>query len=59
VNRISALSTPEELDLETKREDLRDRRWQRRKSKAFACVALLSALNVGLLFQPLEVLPWM
>jgi hypothetical protein len=54
---VSSIDTPEELELEKRREDLRDRRWARHRDQlklASVLVVLISApRSVGELIQRL------
>jgi len=61
VNRISTLNTPAELDLETGREELRDRRWQRRKSMLLVCAVLItvSSMSSDLSLRLSDFLRWL
>lgn len=50
MNRVSNISLPADFALEDKREDLRDRRWRRRRDKvrtaAWVIVACCAALGL-------------
>jgi hypothetical protein len=50
MRRISSIQTDWEVDLERRREELRDRRWSRRRSKIFTATSVFvgaAALQSG------------
>jgi hypothetical protein len=46
MTRVSKLSSPEDFEVESHREAIRDRRWQRHRNMLFCFAALLVLLGV-------------
>jgi hypothetical protein len=60
LRRISTLATAAEIDLELRREELRDRRWQRWRSMLYTTSSLSAlTLGTGLLSQLPHSLGWL
>ncbi len=60
MTRISDISSLEDFDVESMREDLRDQRWQRHRSMLRAIMGLLVILVLGLHAQyVLPLLKWL
>jgi len=58
MTRVSKISTHDDFEIETRREALRDRRWQRHRNMIFCLAAVLVAFGVTTP-APAVVLKWL